>query len=525
MSERTASPRLRLAEVVAVLSLATDLGMSQPMDCGLRSCLLAVRLGEALGLGEAELGDVYYLALLRFVGCTANAHTIGAVFGDELAARAWMAPVDYGRPVEVLAALVRNVGAGQPPLRRARTLVSALAGMPRLMETGAAHCEVAQRLAGRLGFGPGIAGALGQVFEHWDGRGLPRGLKGEQIARSARVVAFAHDAALFHRIGGPEAAVGMARERSGNVHDPAVVEAFRREAGRLLASLDTPSVWDAVLAAEPGAQPWLARPQVETAARAIADFVDLKSPFTGGHSSGVAALAAAAATGCGLPAEEVDGLRLTGLLHDLGRVAVSADVWDKPAPLSDGEWEQVRLHPYHAERILARAPALSPFGQLAALHHERLDGSGYHRGAPASLQPLAARLLAAADAYQAMTEPRPHRPARPAEAAADELRREVRAGRLDGDAANAVLSAAGHRVRPGHRTWPAGLSDREVEVLRLVARGLSNRQMAARLSLSDRTVQHHVEHIYDKIDVSTRAAATLFAMQHDLLGADAPVGK
>jgi DNA-binding CsgD family transcriptional regulator len=196
-------------------------------------------------------------------------------------------------------------------------------------------------------------------------------------------------------------------------------------------------------------------------------------------------------------------------------------IWDKPGPLSDGEWERVRLHPYYTERVLARPQGLARLGALAGLHHERLDGSGYHRGAPAGALPPAARILAAADAYHAMTEPRPHRPPWAPDAAAEELRRLVRAGRLDGAAANAVLQAAGHRVRR-RRAWPAGLSAREVEVLRLVARGRSNRDIARLLVVSEPTVAHHVQHIYAKIGATSRAGATLYAMQHALLDTSEP---
>ncbi len=239
-----------------------------------------------------------------------------------------------------------------------------------------------------------------------------------------------------------------------------------------------------------------------------------------GHSSGVADLAAGAARGLRLPEADVVTLRRAGWLHDLGRVTVSAGIWAKPGPLSEGEWERVRLYPYHTGRILARSEALAPIGVLAALHHERLDGSGYHRGLGSTALSLSARILAVADVYQALTEPRPHRPARTADEAAGELRTEVRAGRLDGEAANAVLAAAGHRVRTTRHTWPAGLSEREVVVLRLVAQGLGNREMAACLDLSERTVHHHIQHIYQKLGISTRAAATLFAMQHNLLADD-----
>ena len=181
--------------------------------------------------------------------------------------------------------------------------------------------------------------------------------------------------------------------------------------------------------------------------------------------------------------------------------------------------------PYYTERVLARSPALGKLGALAALHHERLDGSGYLRGTPASLLPVGARILAAADVYQALTEPRPHRPALAPDAAAEVVRGEVRRGRLDGASAEAVLASAGHRARAARRGWPAGLSEREVEVLRLLARGHANRQIAARLSVSPRTVDHHVEHIFDKVGCSTRAAATFFAMQHDLLADQADTEK
>jgi HD-GYP domain-containing protein (c-di-GMP phosphodiesterase class II) len=198
-------------------------------------------------------------------------------------------------------------------------------------------------------------------------------------------------------------------------------------------------------------------------------------------------------------------------------VAVSAGIWGKPGPLSEREWERVRMHPYYTERVLARPSMLARLGALAALHHERLDGSGYYRGVKASMLSPAARILAAADVYHAMTEPRPHRRALESEIAAEQLQREVRAGRLDSEAAHAVLGAAGHGVPTRRHELVAGLSEREIEVLRLLARGHSKKQVAGLLIISEKTVSHHTQHIYTKIGVSTRAGAAVFAMEHDLL--------
>jgi HD-GYP domain-containing protein (c-di-GMP phosphodiesterase class II) len=213
----------------------------------------------------------------------------------------------------------------------------------------------------------------------------------------------------------------------------------------------------------------------------------------------------------------VTSLRRAGLLHDIGRVGVSAGLWVKEGALSQREWEQIRLHVYYTDRVLARPEPLRRLAAIASQHHERMDGSGYHRALAGQALMPAVRILAAADAYHAMTEPRPHRPALPAEEAESELRREVRGGRLDGDAVHAVLAEAGHRVPRARRERPAGLSQREVEVLRLLARGLSNRDIAERLFVAPDTVKHHIRHIYDKTAISTRAGATMFAMENSLL--------
>jgi HD-GYP domain-containing protein (c-di-GMP phosphodiesterase class II) len=283
-----------------------------------------------------------------------------------------------------------------------------------------------------------------------------------------------------------------------------------------LEGLGEMATWDVLIESQPALSPSLSEDQLQHALQAFADYADLKSPHTVGHSRAVANLVADAARGLGFPETEVNEVQRAALIHDIGALGVPNNIWDKPSSFSPAEWERVRLHPYLAERTLARPKQLASLGALAALHHERLDGSGYPRGlAGPGLSPLA-RLLAVADVYHALIEPRPHRPALTSTEAERAVRGEVIAGRLDGYAVNAVLTAAGHRVRR-RAEQPAGLTRRELEVLNLLARGHTNRAIAGRLDISDKTVGNHVEHLYAKIGVSTRAGACLFAARHGLV--------
>jgi HD-GYP domain-containing protein (c-di-GMP phosphodiesterase class II) len=409
------------------------------------------------------------------------------------------------------------VGKDQPPLQRARTIARTLYLMPTLTEGHDAHCEVAAQLSEALGFDSHIQNALWQIYERWDGKGTPKQLKGEALLPAIRVIHLAQDAATFYTIGGIEAACDMAQQRAGGFYDPAIVDVFCQHASDLLPALDVESMWDAVLDAEPGEMRWLSEDETDIALQAAADFTDLKVPHTRGHSRAVADLVEAAAEQYGLPKSDVVALRRAALIHDLGRVGVSATIWCKTGTLTESEWERVRLHPYYTERIFARSRHLAKLATLAATHHERLDGSGYYRQLSAAQLPPSACLLAAANTYCALMEPRPHRAQHTPEESMANLRREVQAGRFDGRAVDAVLSAAGHHVKRLRRTPATDLSDREVEVLRLIAQGLSNKQIGGQLSITEKTVEHHASHIYNKINVSTRAGATLFAMQNHLL--------
>ena len=279
------------------------------------------------------------------------------------------------------------------------------------------------------------------------------------------------------------------------------------------------TTWPAVIDAEPALEIVLSDDELESALEAIADFTDLKSPWTIGHSRGVADLALRRRRLYGLSDDDARLVRRAGLVHDLGRLGVSNAIWDKRGPLTAPELERVRMHPYLTERMLASSEALAPLGAIAVQHHERLDGSGYPRGLSGDALTPAGRILAAADAYHAMTEPRPHRrrapPRRPRPSCAPASARRC------STATRPTPCCAPQAIRvKRRREWPGGLTNREVEVLRLLVRGLSNKEIAEQLVISRKTAGSHIEHIYTKIGVSNRAQASLFAVKHGLMTAD-----
>jgi HD-GYP domain-containing protein (c-di-GMP phosphodiesterase class II) len=505
-----------LAELVAALSLGVDLGFDQPMEHVLRQSVIALRMAELAGLQEDERATVYYTALLVNVGCHADAHEQAKWFGDDIAMKATKYESDQ-RSAQALASMLRMIGAGNPPLHRIRVgLEFALYGHRDLEGMIVRHSAMARLLADELGLSQTVQDSVGSSYERWDGHGWPGTLKGDAIPIAARLTQLAEYIEVAHRLGGIQEAVDLARSRAGTQFDPHLADLLIDRRDDILGDVGSVDTWQTVIAAEPSLGPRLTGPELDRALLAVADFVDLKSPYMLGHSAAVSDLATSAGARLRLTGAEIDLLRGAGLVHGWGRLGVSNGIWDKPRPLTAGEWERVRLHPYLTERILRQSPALAPFGALAGQVRERLDGSGYPRGLSGGAIAMSARVLAATDVYQAMLEPRPYRPARSAVQAVAELRREVAAGRLDGDAVEAVLASSGHRVarRQAH---PAGLTSREVEVLRLLARGRSHREIAAELVIAPKTARNHIEHIYAKTGATGRVTASLFAVHHGLL--------
>src|SRR5437763_3606364 len=508
---------IRAAEVVGALSLATDLGTGQPLEHALRTAVLAVRLGELAGASAKELADTYYVALLHASGCTSNGHEATLLHGDDIAHRAAFYLIDPTSPAEVLAFYRAHVGAGRPPEVRSALIEDAIANAgPRVRDAFATMCEIAQRFAGWLDLGSNIEAALEYVFARWDGRGFPDA-RGDAIPLPMRLLHVARDISLFLSAAGPDEARAVIERRTGAAYEPRLAELAVRHLDELLAELDEARVWQQAIDIEPFPQVWIAGARVDAAFAAIAALTDLKSPWLREHSTRVSELAEAAAWRLGLPAASVTLLRHAALAHDLGRVGVSNAIWEKPGPLGFGEWERVRLHPHFTERAFAQSQALAPIGLLAGAHHERLDGSGYHRGLRGSALDRTGRILAAADCYTAMRQARPYRPALEPAAAEAELKREVEEGRLDAEAVDAVLAAAGHRIPKRPSELPAGLTRRELEVLLALVLGHSNQVIADDLGISAKTVGHHVQHVYRKAGVRSRAAATVWAFEHDLV--------
>jgi len=509
----------RLAELLGALSLACDVAMGFPLEKAMRTSVLAVELGRRHGLEDSDLRDIYYATLVTYAGCTAFSHEISALSaGDDIATSNLLVALDIGDPLDMLVKLVARVGAGQGLAGRARTIARVLQHGPGSGDQHAiAMCEVATHLASLLGMSANVCTALTEICERWDGKGAPAGTTGDALRLPMRVVNVAHIAEIAHHRGGRASGREIIKKRAGKQFDPEVARTFLREADTLFDTIERESAWESFLAAEPAPHVVANSTRFDDVALAFARVADLKSVWTLDHSTGVARLAVAAAEAIGLSDPEKCLLHRAALLHDLGRVGVPNRIWNKPGKLSQSEWEVVRMHAYWTQRVLSQSALLRDAADLASAAHERLDGGGYHRSVPSAMLNRSARILAVADAYHAMREPRAHRPALGANEAAAVLRKDVGTCRLDPQAVSAVLDVVGTRGGAQRSLWPRGLTDREVDVLRLLARGQSNKEIAAALGISPRTAQHHVIHIYEKIERNSRAGAALFAAEQGLL--------
>jgi HD-GYP domain-containing protein (c-di-GMP phosphodiesterase class II) len=510
---------VRLNEVLMALSLATDLGFGQPPEHMVRSARLSLRLGERLGLSDDELAVLYDVSILTYVGCPIYGNEAAALFGDDIDFRSEAVQTDLAGFQAMLFMLRRAGSDGSAAHRVAQGARFVAGGGKAIVKQMANHCSAAGVFAERLGLDDDVRAGIEQAYARWDGKGVPDDLRGDALSLAARVSHVAEACEVAHRLGGVDDALDMLQSRRGTHFDPAIADAACTDAYALFDGIGADAA-DAFLLGEPVSRPTLDDDELDVVLEAIGDFGDLRCPCFAGHSRATAELVAAAAMSWSLAPDEVRLVKRAAWIHDLGRFGVPGTVWDKPGPLGPSDEERMRLHVYYVERIFQRPEPLRRVGLLAATHHERMDGSGYHRGVGGPMLSKPARLLAAADVYHAMLQPRPHRDARTPDDAATVLRAEVDAGRLDGDAVDAVLTAAGHgpsRVRAS--AGPAGLTAREEDVLGLLAQGMSNKEIASKLGISAKTVGNHVEHIYSKLGVTNRAGAALRAMEFGVVGA------
>jgi HD-GYP domain-containing protein (c-di-GMP phosphodiesterase class II)/DNA-binding CsgD family transcriptional regulator len=507
---------IRLAEVLGRLSLAFDVANDHPPGKAVRSTVLAVELGARAGVSEDQLRDTYWVTLLGYLGGTGFAHEQGLIgAGNDRAVRSAMSMFSIDAPLGSALEVLRRIAPDASLVRRLKVLGSILTDRVHVDQFHHALCDASTQLTEIVGAGPRIMEALGQLCERWDGHGAPSQVQGEAMVLPMRLHQIAHIVEIAHHRDGRAGATAVVRRRAGRHFDPRLAKVFLEEQGPVFDAIEDPRVFERFLRLEPEPIEWADEQRIDNLAHALAIFTDLKSPIFMVHSTGVAALAERAAGQLGLGSDDTRALRLAGLLHDIGRVSVPNSIWTQPGPLDWSAWEQVRLHPYYTGRILGPIQALAPVAEIATAAHERLDGSGYPQHRTAKSLSVAARVLAAADMAFAMSEDRPHRPALGSENIARELVAEVAAGRLDGRAVDAVLASLGvpERAEPAPSY---GLSDRELEVSRLLARGKSNKEIGAELHISPRTVQIHVARIFDKLGVRSRAGAAIWLVEHDL---------
>jgi HD-GYP domain-containing protein (c-di-GMP phosphodiesterase class II) len=469
-----------------------------------------------LRLSTSERVELYYSFLLMHSGCSALSLALAPfIKGDELAAIADITLRDDSNPMEMLDWMRRNVSPDAPfPTRMLNLIRALLQGSDNDGVRGV--CEVAVRVAQRLDMPQGIQNGVQYYLERWDGKG-PFGLRGSEIPLTARLLHLALMVEVCNTVYGHDAAKAMALERKGKMFDPQMIDAFLSVSSKssLWETLAKQDLWEVVLDLEPDSPyRYIGEAKLDDVALAAADFVDLKSPFTVNHSRETARFAEGIARRMGLPDSDIITVRRAALVHDLGHVALPGHILHPQSELSEADKEKLRLHPYYTERVLSRVPALASAAAVAGMHHERMNGTGYYRGLSGDDLPVSVCILAVADDFDDRLQAHPnHDPTDVLKTMQPEV------GELFSPECFTALAEQLHIAapKPQRREWPAGLTAREVEVLRQVVKGDTNRQIAQALVISERTVAHHLEHIYDKIGISSRAAAVFFAMEHDLI--------
>ena len=440
----------RFSEVLSALSFALDLVEGQPEGHTVRSCLVGMKVAGRLGLDAEMRSALFYALLLKDAGCSSNASMMSTLFdADDLEAKKKAKTVDWTSPPHAALYAARTVSPEGSLLAKAGKMVRfAARGQAETRNLIRIRCERGADITRLMGFPEETARAIRSLDEHWDGRGHPDGLKGEEIPLLARICGLAQTVEVFFTAHGPAGAEEVARVRSGRWFDPALVEVLLAEAGEggLWEDLSREDPQRAVARLEPGDRTLEATPErVDLVARAFGEIIDAKSPFTYRHSEGVARAAVAMGERAGFAPDATRDLMRAALLHDIGKLGISNRILDKPGPLTDEQYAKVRRHPELTYEILSRVGPFRPIAETAANHHERLDGSGYHRGIGAEDLDLPSRILSVADVYDALSADRPYHKALPKEKVIDILRRDS-GTRLDAEAVTLLKDLVGENV-------------------------------------------------------------------------------
>ena len=428
-ADAKARSRISLSELISAFSYALDLTEGQPAGHGIRACLIGSRLGRSIGLPEAELWDLYYVLLLKDLGCSSNAARVCELYlGDDRHLKRDFKLVGTGLQ-DALRFVFSRTGRKASLRQRAGAILNILRNGGAIMhELVHTRCTRGADIARRLRFAEPVATGIYGLDEHWDGSGAPDALAGAAIPIFSRIALLAQVADVFHNEGGPEAALAEVEARSGTWFDPALVAAFRAlaaDAG-FWRDLASPTIEATVLGLEPARQTLAVDEDfLDDIATAFGEVVDAKSPFTGGHSARVADYAVMIARQIGYPADKLRWLRRGALLHDIGKLGVSNTILDKPGSLDEPEWAHMRRHAADTQEVLGRISAFHDLAPVAAAHHERLDGTGYPLRLEAEAIPLATRIITTADIFDALTADRPYRAAMPLEQALGIMRDQV----------------------------------------------------------------------------------------------------
>lgn len=438
--------RVGLSEVLSALSHALDLTEGQPLGHTVRSCLIGMRIAEQIGLPPADRSALYYAVLLKDAGCSSNAARMASLFGaDDRAVKPRMKLVDWHRRVVLAIETARSAGLGGSILDRVRQFVSIARSENVTRDLIALRCERGADIARQLGFPPATSQAIRSLDEHWCGLGYPEGLAGEAIPLLSRIANVAQTAEAVNATHGPEEAIGVLRERRGSWFDPELVDvvASWRNDRAWWRRLITDDVAALVVAAEPaGRERLVDDDELDAVARAFADIIDAKSPYTYRHSAQVAHYARLVSRALGDDADEQRRMHRAGLLHDIGKLGVSNRILDKPGALTAAERQEVERHPKYTLSILSRVGAFGAFAWTAALHHEKLDGTGYPWGLGARQLDRSARILAVVDVYEALTSDRPYRAGMTHEKTLGILRGDATAGKVAAEIVEVLASVA-----------------------------------------------------------------------------------